>query len=170
MFLDREVRLVYMPDAAQRLSRGQIDGEQPVVNSFADGYPILLTSIESLAALNHKLRQKSQPEVPMNRFRPNIVVEGCDAFDEDFWQNFSIGSLRFHGMKRCGRCVVTTIDQDTGERENNEPFDTLGVFRKFGTERCFGMNVNHVSLGTLAIGQKINITQRGPPRIAAKGE
>src|SRR3989338_2230867 len=121
--LERDVRLVYLPDDVVRPSRGQYEEEKRIIRTgFADGFPLLLTSEESLTDLNSRLTQP----IPMNRFRPNIVVSGCSRpFEEETWRLFRIGNVLFRGMKRCGRCVVITTDQETGERKNKECLDVL---------------------------------------------
>ncbi|XP_078433153.1 molybdenum cofactor sulfurase family protein [Wolffia australiana] len=91
---------------------------------FSDGFPFLLISQGSLDALNERL----EGTVPINRFRPNIVVDGCDPFSEDLWTVFKICEIEFHGVKLCSRCKVPTIDQETGEG-GVEPTETLLKFR-----------------------------------------
>ena len=76
----------------------------------------------------------------MNRFRPNLVFNGGEAFEEDAWRNFTIGKNRFVGVKPCGRCVVTTVNQDTAEK-GLEPLATLSTYRKRGGNVYFGQNV-----------------------------
>jgi uncharacterized protein len=118
--------------------------------SFADGYPILLISEESLADLNHRL---SQP-LPMNRFRPNLVVAGAHAFAEDGWQKIEIGSMPLRVVKRCPRCAITTTDQLTAER-GHEPLRTLARYRRVNGEVMFGQNVVHETTGTLRVGDPV---------------
>jgi uncharacterized protein len=93
--------------------------------SFADGYPLLLTGTASLDALNARLADP----LPMDRFRPNLVVSGAGAFEEDDWTGVRIGEVEFHVVKPCARCVVTTVDQATGTK-GQEPLRTLATFRK----------------------------------------
>lgn len=118
--------------------------------SFADGFPFLLISQESLADLNRRLRQA----LPMNRFRPNLVVSGGEAFDEDGWDRIEIGGIGLRVVKPCGRCVVTTTDQSTGER-GQEPLRTLATYRRQGGEVMFGQNVVHENTGRLRVGDAI---------------
>lgn len=112
--------------------------------SFADGYPLLLISEASLTALNDRLVARGAEPVPMNRFRPNIVVSGCEAFAEDSWKQIRIGTTIFHLVKPCARCIMTTIDQTTGVKAL-EPIPTLKTFRKNadGTKVLFGQNLIH---------------------------
>lgn len=91
--------------------------------AFSDGFPLLVISQSSLDALNDKLADP----LPINRFRPNILVQGCEAFAEDLWETFTICSLKFHGVKLCSRCKVTTIDQETAD-VGFEPLKTLQNF------------------------------------------
>ncbi|CAB3782797.1 putative protein YcbX [Paraburkholderia caffeinitolerans] len=128
------VRLVRFAPDVTRLASKTWTNDEDVPTQFADGFPLLVTSEASLADLNARLAAKGASPVPMSRFRPNIVVDGSDAFDEDFIDTLSIdGSdivLRF--AKPCARCPITTIDQRTGERDAQwpaEPLDTLAVFR-----------------------------------------
>ena len=95
--------------------------------SFADGFPVLLSSIQSLDDLNRRLAQP----VPMQRFRPNLVIENAAAWAEDSWRLIQIGPVVFRLPKPCSRCVVTSVDQQSGERPNpHEPLHTLGTFRR----------------------------------------
>ena len=103
---------------------------------LADGYPFLIIGEQSLADLNARL----QRPVPMNRFRPNLVFNGGVPYEEDTWKHFTIGRNRFVGVKTCGRCILTTVNQDTGEK-GIEPLYTLAQYRKQNNKICFGQNV-----------------------------
>lgn len=92
---------------------------------FSDGFPFLITSQGSLDALNEMLKEP----VPINRFRPNILVEGCHPYAEDMWKTVKINKLTFHGVKLCGRCKVPTINQDNGIPSPPEPTETLQTYR-----------------------------------------
>jgi MOSC domain-containing protein len=120
--------------------------------SFADGFPFLLVSEESLADLNRRLAYP----LPMNRFRPNLVVAGGAPYHEDHWASFEIGGIRLQVVKPCGRCVVTTTDQATGDR-GREPLRTLATYRKQGGEVMFGQNVIHQGVGCLRVGDPITL-------------
>ena len=102
--------------------------------AFHDDSPILIISESSLEELNRRLTVP----LPMNRFRPNIVV--CDAapFDEDGWQRIAIGAAAFRAIRACERCVITTIDQATGTFSGSEPLATLAKFRRKGEGVAFG--------------------------------
>lgn len=118
--------------------------------SFADGFPFLLLSQGSLDGLNERLAQP----LPMDRFRPNIVVSGCEAHVEDEWQRVRIGDLPFRVAKPCARCVVTTTDQATGER-GPEPLRTLATYRMRDGEIQFGQNLIHEGRGLLQVGDEL---------------
>ncbi|MDX1660786.1 MAG: MOSC domain-containing protein [Gemmatimonadota bacterium] len=147
--LGRPVRLVHMPETSDRAAKRDPTGRGARV-SFADAYPLLLISEESLGALNERLERP----VPMDRFRPNVVARGAGAFDEDGWDRFRIGSIECRVASRCARCSTTTVDQVSGER-GKEPLKTLATFRREGDDVFFGVNVVHAGTGTLAVGDPI---------------
>lgn len=133
--LQTPCRLVYMPDDSFRPTDPQYSQPTDIV-SFADGYPILIIGEASLQDLNQRL----ETPVPMNRFRPNLVFNGGAPYEEDAWKTFQIGGLSFRGIKPCGRCVITTINQENAER-GSEPLKTLASYRLDGKKILFGMNV-----------------------------
>ncbi|MEM1114122.1 MAG: MOSC N-terminal beta barrel domain-containing protein [Pseudomonadota bacterium] len=150
-FLDVECHLVFMPeDSYRRVDGLYATGGETV--SFADGFPLLLISSASLAALNDRL---SAP-VPMDRFRPNLVVDGCEAFAEDRWQRIRIGAQELTVAKACSRCVIPSIEQTTAERDS-EILRTLAAFRRREGAVYFGQNLLYDSLGSLAVGQSIEV-------------
>lgn len=118
--------------------------------SFADGFPFLLISEESLADLNGRLARP----LPMNRFRPNLVVAGGQPYAEDGWDRIEIGGIRLRVVKPCGRCVVTTTDQSTGKR-GQEPLRTLATYRRRDGLVPFGQNVVHETGGRLRVGDEV---------------
>jgi hypothetical protein len=118
--------------------------------SFADGFPFLIISEESLADLNGRLTEP----LPMNRFRPNLVVAGGEPYAEDGWSRIEIGGVALRVVKPCGRCVTTTTDQATAER-SLEPLRTLATYRKRDGQVMFGQNVVHEGVGRLRIGDLI---------------
>jgi hypothetical protein len=136
------------------------------VVSFADGYPLLLTSTGSLDELGTWLTDAGSAPVPMNRFRPNAVVTGFEPWAEDHWHRVRIGAVTFRVAKPCGRCVVTTTDQITSER-GKQPLAMLArrrrfgsslVFgRRFGSSLVFGQSVIPESGGTIAVGDAVEI-------------
>jgi len=123
---------------------------------FADGYPILIISEESLRDLNSKL--DASRALPMNRFRPNIVVKGCDPFAEDTWKRIRIGDVEMALVKPCPRCEVTTIDKETLE-QNKEPLRTLATYRKQEGGAMFGMNVIPLNEGEIKIGIGVEVLE-----------
>lgn len=121
---------------------------------FADGYPILIISEESLQDLNSRL----DSPVPMNRFRPNLVVKGCEPFAEDTWKRIRIGGVEMALVKPCARCVVTTIDKETLVK-SKEPLKTLGNFRQHKLGAIFGVNVIPLDEGRLEVGMSVEVIQ-----------
>ena len=122
--------------------------------SFADGYPFLLIGKASLEDLNSRL----EIPLPMNRFRPNLVVSGSDAFAEDTWKKIRIGETIFHVVKPCERCVITTVDQTRGEKDGKEPLKTLTTYRKQNGAVVFGQNLIAEKAGdVIKIGDKVEI-------------
>jgi uncharacterized protein YcbX len=113
---------------------------------FADGYPLLLASLASLDDLNARLLERGAEPVPMNRFRPNIVVRGTSAWEEDHWKVLAVqnSDLTFRVAKPCARCAVTTIDQFTSEKTGVEPLATLARFRRDADGKVnFATNLIH---------------------------
>lgn len=153
--LGTSLRLAYIPDHALRRTDPEYDPIGARV-SFADGFPILVIGEASLDDLNRRL----DAPLPMNRFRPNVVVRGSAPFEEDRWRAFSAGGIRFEGLKLCARCPITTTDQDTGAR-GKEPLRSLAGFRKHTKGVMFGMNVAHRGTGTLRVGDQIIVEQTG---------
>ncbi len=139
--LGKKLRLAFMPDATRRQADRSYAAKGQFV-SFADGYSFLVIGQKSLDELNRRLTEKGSPALPMERFRPNFVFDGAEAapFMEDGWADFRIGDARFRGVKNCGRCVMTTIDQQTAER-GKEPLRTLADFRFANNKILFGQNL-----------------------------
>ncbi len=128
--------------------------------AFADGYPILFISEGSLADLNSRLTEQGKDAVPMTRFRPNVVITGCDPYTEDTWKQVSIGGVSFEGVKPCARCVITTVDPATGQVPDvKEPLATLASYRKSPKGPLFGQNVIHRGLGSLSVGDVILLSE-----------
>ncbi len=169
--LSKRCKLVRMPDNGTRHVSEKFDlGEDTV--SFADGYPLLLIGEASLGEVNRRIetdytelpprhRDDDTPPkqggelftpYPMNRFRPNVVVTGTNAFEEDGWAKIKIGEAIFRVPKPCARCVVTTIDQAKGEYAGKEPLKTLASFRMAkdafpGKFEALGQTANAVLFG-----------------------
>jgi uncharacterized protein YcbX len=154
-YLDTQCRLVYMPESTHRTSNPQYAGNGKLVG-FADGYAYLVVGEASLAALNERLGTRGHGPLPMNRFRPNIVLSGSAAFAEDGFADMRMGEAVLRSAKPCGRCEVTTTDQATGERRGPEPLATLATFRdshEFGV--MFGMNYVTLAPGAIAVGDAV---------------
>jgi uncharacterized protein YcbX len=117
--------------------------------SFADGFPFLLVSQDSVNELNRRLTD----EIPADRFRANIVIEGCSPHAEDGWSSIRIGSVNFRVAKPCARCVVVTTDQLDGGR-SAEPLRTLAGYRRVDGKILFGQNLIHLGGGTLRVGDE----------------
>jgi uncharacterized protein len=157
-FLGRAVRLVYLDDPTRRAVDREYGAAGDVV-SFADGYPLLLTSDGSLGELGRWLVENGDQPVPMNRFRPNVVVAGAAPWAEDGWRRIRIGAVSFRVVKPCGRCVVTTIDQATAER-GSQPLNMLGRRRRFGQMLVFGQNMIADAPGLIRVGDPVQILEQ----------
>lgn len=153
-WLGTPVRLVHIADGFQRKLNPEYAINADDHTGFADGYPILIISEESLQDLNSRL----DSPLPMNRFRPNIVVKGSEPFAEDTWKRIRIGEIEMALVKPCPRCVVTTIDKETLEK-NKEPLRTLGEYRKHELGAIFGMNVIPLNSGRLERGMSVEVIQ-----------
>ncbi|MBI2809837.1 MAG: MOSC domain-containing protein [Candidatus Melainabacteria bacterium] len=151
-FLNVDCRLVRMADDHKRQVDQRYAKRKTDQVGFADDFPILLISEESLVDLNSRLNEK----IPMNRFRPNIVVKGCNAFDEDNWKTIKIGELLFDVVKPCARCTITTIDQSDANK-GPEPLKTLAAYRNSRNRLLFGQNIVHHAPGKLRIGDTLEI-------------
>jgi len=129
--------------------------------NYADAFPFLLISESSLGDLNKRLEQKQSKPLPMNRFRPNLVVSGTDAFAEDHFKRFQIGQVTFSGVKKCTRCKLTTVDQQVGDFAGDEPLNTLKTYRQGllegKDEVCFGENLIHMGTGQIEVGQPLTL-------------
>jgi uncharacterized protein YcbX len=151
--LGRPCRLVCQPDNGVR----RVDPAYAVADDqvgFADGFPFLLISQASLDDLNARLEHP----VAMRRFRPNLVVSGCEPFEEDRWRRIRIGGIGFRVVKPCSRCPIPTIDPDTGER-GAEPLRTLMGYRQRDNKVYFGQNLIHDGTGELAEGMAVEILE-----------
>lgn len=144
-----EVNLVVMPENSHRKvdPRYAVNGESV---SFSDGMPYLLIGQESLNDLNSRLENP----VPMDRFRPNIVCAGGTSFLEDSLRKIKIGEVEFQIVKPCARCVMTTVDQASGEK-GKEPLKTLSSYRTINSKVYFGQNMVALQSGKIKIGDNI---------------
>ena len=158
-FLHTAVRLVRMPDDVVRLVDPGFARRSTDQVGFADGYPLLLISEESLADLNARM----DTPLPMNRFRPNVVVRGWGApYGEDGWAEVCVGQVRFEVVKACARCVTTTTNQATAER-GIEPLATLATYRRVPRGVLFGQNLIHTDRGVISVGDRLKFESRCPP-------
>ncbi len=153
------VRLVYLDDPALR--RPNLRYSRPADRvSFADGYPLLLATEESLAALNDFIDAgpgAAEGPMSMTRFRPNLVVAGAPAWAEDGWRVLRIGAARFRAVKGCDRCVLTTVDPDTATK-GKEPIATLARHRRWDGKVWFAINLIPDSPGaSVHVGDEIEI-------------
>ncbi|BCX82931.1 conserved hypothetical protein [Methylomarinovum caldicuralii] len=147
-----DCRLVWFPDDVKRQvdTRYAAPGER---TAFADGFPLLLIGQSSLDDLNRRL----ESPVPMRRFRPNLVVAGAAAYAEDSWRRIRIGAVTMRVAKPCSRCIITTVDPETGRRAGQEPLATLAKYRCRGKHVYFGQNVIHETQGELAVGEPVGV-------------
>ena len=148
-YLGGSFSLVRMPDDVER----QVDPERARKGDlvgFADGFPLLLVGEASLTELNGRLRTP----VEVERFRPNLLVSGGEAFAEDSWKRLRIGGLQFRGVKRCSRCSMINIDPMTGAADA-EPLRTLAGYRRTDGGVHFGMNLIHDGRGELRVGDTV---------------
>lgn len=158
-FLGGTLRLVRMGAAFQRPMTKSAARAGDVV-SFADAEPFLVVSEASLADLNDRLVAKGEPALPMNRFRPNLVVAGCAPYAEDHWQRLRVGQMVFRNGGLCARCPITTTDQETAER-GKEPLKTLASYRRDAvdpTDVNFGTNLIHeTKQGRVRVGDAVEL-------------
>jgi len=151
-WLGTSVRLVHIAEGYIRKLNQMYAINPDDHTAFADGYPILLVSEESLADLNARM----EVPVPMDRFRPNLVVKGCEPFAEDTWSHIRIGDIELAVVKPCARCLVTTIDKKTLQK-NKEPLKTLASYRRQNGGAMFGQNVIPLNEGRLRLGMNVEI-------------
>lgn len=159
-----DARLVYLDDPTQRPTNPARTEPGDRV-SFADGYPLLLATEESLAALNELIAagpRAHEGPLPMRRFRPSVVVRGAPAWAEDTWRRIRIGDVSFRAVKGCDRCVMTTVDPDTAIG-GKEPIATLARHRRWDGKTWFAINlVPDVRAGdpaTIKVGDEIELLE-----------
>jgi uncharacterized protein len=154
----RAARLLFMPDTTLRQADLDFAHEGDRV-SFADGFPMLLISQAALDTLNERLPEP----VSMLRFRPNVVVGGAAAHEEDTWRSIQLGAMRCDVVKPCARCLVPTIDPVTA-RAGKEPLRTLARYRTSQGKVWFGQNLIHRGRGVLQVGDAVRVLERGAAR------
>lgn len=156
-FLGTSLRLVAPAPDFQRPLNPHYAKRESDTTAFADGYPELLISQAALDDLNVRLVEKGAEPVPMNRFRPNIVVSGCEPFAEDTWAQVRIGTVVFDLVKPCPRCPIPTIDQEAGVR-TKEPIKTLNTYRRTADGSVmFGQNLIHANTGLIQVGDAVEV-------------
>ncbi|MCZ4101460.1 MOSC domain-containing protein [Streptomyces sp. SID13666] len=160
-YLGVPARLVHMTDPAVcRPVHPEFSRPGDTV-SFADGFPLLLTATASLDTLNAHIARgahASEGPLPMNRFRPNAVVDGTEGWAEDDWRRIRIGEVTFRVAKRCARCVVPTTNQETAER-GREPMRSLAKHHRIDGATIFGQNLIPEHPGTLRVGDPLTILE-----------
>lgn len=161
---NKKCRLVRQsPQHIRRLNRKYGDRVDNSV-SFADNYPFAIAATASLDELNQRIaeihQQKTQA-ISISRFRPNIVVQTTEPFIEDNWKLIQIGSVRFTVVKPFSRCIITTIDQTQGEKnQSKEPLNTLSTFRQFSEQGVmFGENMVCQNTGIIKVGDRLQVLE-----------
>lgn len=154
-FIGKPTRLVHMPLARARNTEAGYGRDDDQVG-LADGYPLLLIGQASLDDLSQRIGRP----MDMLRFRPNLVIEGGEAFAEDGWKRLRIGDVEFRVVKPCSRCILTTIDPASGERNaDREPLATLKTYREREDGVMFGQNLVNDGVGRLEIGMPVTILE-----------
>ena len=157
-FLGVPARLARFDENDRRASDPVRTGGVEALNRFSDGYPILLLSRASLADLNERWRKDGHPALPMDRFRPNIVIDGIGPYEEDYLASLACGEFELKPVKACARCSIPSVDQSTGEA-GPAPIEKLTTYRFDATLRgvVFGQNaiVTRGTGATLRIGQEL---------------
>ncbi|MGY2399783.1 MOSC domain-containing protein [Pseudomonas sp. SDO5271_S396] len=154
-FIGKPTRLVHVPLERARTTEAGYGKDDDQVG-FADGFPLLLIGQSSLDDLSGRIGRPME----MLRFRPNLVIEGADAFAEDGWKRVRIGDVEFRVVKSCSRCILTTIDPASGERSSDrEPLTTLKSYREQDGDVMFGQNLVNDGLGRLEVGMPVTIIE-----------
>ena len=163
-WLGRTVHLVHFDAASARRTNADW-ADAPV--AFADGYPVLIVLSASLDALNDRIVSTGGDPLPMSRFRPNVVIEGAEAWADDGWATINVGDVVLDLVKPCDRCKVTTVDQATGTVVGDEPLRTLRELRMSADRRVpgllFGWNAVPRGDGVLRLGDPVSVAERRSP-------
>jgi uncharacterized protein YcbX len=157
-FLGREARLIWQADPTGRTIESHSEPDDRV--NLADGFPVTLTNEASLSAVNNWLAEVGDEPVPMTRFRPNIVVGGAQPWAEDDWpgRTLRVGPMTFRATKASARCLVTTIDQETGVK-GGQPLRILGAHRRFGEGLLFAINlIPYGPMATIRVGHPVAVS------------
>jgi uncharacterized protein len=161
---DKFCRLVRQSSADSRLLAKKYPNDEDLPLSLVDNYPVMLTATASLLELNERIieihQQRSQA-IPMNRFRPNLVIETVEPFIEDCWRLIQIGEIQFKVVRPCSRCIITTIDQSEGNKNSlKEPLNTLGTFRQLSEQGVmFGVNLIPQDEGIIQLGDRLEVLE-----------
>jgi uncharacterized protein YcbX len=157
--LGRPLRLVRIPpDHARRVNPDRVP--EPAFAAFSDGYPLLVLTGASLRDLNGRL----PAPLGVERFRPNLLIEGAEPYAEDGWRRIRVGPVELEIVKPCDRCGITTVDQELGARDGREPLRTLNRYRRREGAVLFGQNAVHRGTGKLAAGMPVEIlATQSPP-------
>jgi uncharacterized protein YcbX len=152
--LEQDCDLVFLPDNQQR----RVDpsyAEPHQIVGFADGFPLLIMTQATAELLSEKLGEP----ISINRFRPNIVLDGCDAHAEDEWENISINNIDIRVVKPCSRCVIPSIDQQTATKHPSL-LKTLAGYRRSNGKVYVGQNALHQANGKISVGDSVTITHK----------
>jgi len=162
-FTGSPLRLVRFPDDTRRPVSARYATIPGSTTAFADGFPLLLATEESLADLNQRLRGRTAAAVPMSRFRPNVVLAGAERpWAEDDWLSLRVGELQLDIVKPCARCIMTTTDQLTGMiPEPGEPLATLSTYRRWEGHPVFAQNVIAHGRGPLVLNAPTHVMLQG---------
>jgi uncharacterized protein YcbX len=155
-FLGSPSRLAYMDDTSVRPTNPEYSRAEDRV-SFADGYPLLLTTLSSLEALGAWITEMGGEPVPMTRFRPNAVIDGTPAWAEEGWKRVRLGGQVFRVAKPSDRCVMTTVDAELGVLTGPQPLRALRKHHRSGSKAFFGVNLIPDTVGTLRVGDEFEV-------------
>ena len=162
-FLGVRCRLMRFDPEAKRISNRKYTGAVESPYKFADAFALLVCSTASAEDLNARLRAKNLPSITLERFRPNIWLDGIEVFDEDYAESISIGSARLAVVKPCVRCTVPNVDPETGE-PGVEPGDTLAGYRHSANAGgvTFGVNaiVQAGAGAEISVGDAVEVSLR----------
>jgi len=150
-FLGRTCRLITMPDSIERRVDPNFAKHGELV-AYADGFPLLVVSQASLDDFNNKL----DAPIAMERFRPNIVISGCEPYAEDSWQTLNVAGIELSLVKPCSRCIIPSIDPQTAEKQM-QVNEALMQYRRRDRKTFFGQNAIHHGLGRLRVGDHVTI-------------
>ncbi len=153
-------RMVYLADRAARPLQAKYAGSLPYTDrqvAFSDGAPLLLLGLASIDALNARLEEQGAEAVNYRRFRPNVLLAGTSAHEEDTWREIAISDVTIGVGSQCPRCVMTTIDPDTAEG-GAEPLRELSRYRRTESGVVFAMNATHAAPGKISVGDRVTVT------------